>query len=95
MWVADGNADVDRVQTSRNTWHVQYGWQSISASSFKFFRSCVSNHNTLSPDIIIAVKCKTAKTSQTNGIPLSSKSTAFNWIIIVIIAFHGALFDYF
>ena len=95
MWVADGNADVDRVQTSRNTWHVQYGWQSISASSFKFYRSCVSNHNTLSPDIIIAVKCKTAKTSQTNGIPFSSKSTAFNWIIIVIVAFHGALFDYF
>ena len=86
MWVADGNADVDRVQTSRNSWHVQYGWQSISASSFKFLRSCVSTHNTLSPDILIAVKCKTAAgiTSQASESPFSNKCTAFIWTIIAV-----------
>jgi hypothetical protein len=85
MWVADGNADVDRVQTSRNSWHIQYGWQSISASSFKFFRSCVSTHNTLSPDILIAVSCKTAETtSQASESRFSNKSTAFIWTIIAI-----------
>jgi hypothetical protein len=64
MWVADGNADVDHVQTSESSWHIQHGWQSLSASSFKFYRSCVSSHNTLSPDILIAVECKTARTSR-------------------------------
>jgi len=80
MWVADGNADVDRVQTSLNIWHVQYGWQSISASSFKFFRSCVSTHNTLSPDILIAVKCEAVETSLTSESP----PPPLIWTIIAI-----------
>ena len=82
MWVADGNADVDHIQTNRNSWHVQYGWQSISAFSFKFFRSCVSNHNTLSPDILITVKCKTPEISQTSESHCSSG--CFTWFIIAI-----------
>lgn len=82
MWVADGNADVDHIQTNRNSWHIQHGWQSISASSFKFFRSCVSDHNTLSPDILITVKCKTPETSQTSESYFSSG--CFIWFFVAI-----------
>ena len=87
MWVADGNADVDHVQTNRNSWHVQYGWQSLSASSFKLYRSCVSSHNTLSPDILITVKCGTAETNRASQSVFLNKSTTFTWIIITISVF--------
>lgn len=81
MWVADGIADVDHIQTSGNSWRVQYGWQSISASTVRFFRSCVSTHNTLSPDITIVVQCKTNQASQSSA---SNKSNAFIWTVFAI-----------
>ena len=85
MWVSDGNADVDHVMTERNSWHINDGWQSISALSFKFYRSCVSSHNTLSPDIHITVKCKRAEMiKKTSEASLSSKCSTFTWLIITI-----------
>ena len=60
MWVSNGNSDVDHVRSDANTraWHImQDRWTSLTGKNFLFFRTCVSQHNTLSPDIRIQVQC--------------------------------------
>lgn len=80
MWVADGNADVDHVQTDSNTWHIQHGWQTIEGLSFKFLRSSVSKHNTLSPDILIAVESNSGETKHT----IRPTSSTGRWTLAII-----------
>lgn len=52
MWQFDGNADIDHVSTNGNVErHVMNGWKELYGTHFSFFRKCISNHNTLSPDV--------------------------------------------
>jgi len=57
MWVADGNSDADRVATENGEWNIQQGWSEFTGTNISFFRECVSQHNTLSPDIRILINC--------------------------------------
>lgn len=58
MWVNDTNADVDRVSSESGDWHItQDGWSQLWGMNFVFYRTCISKHNTLSPDISIEVYC--------------------------------------
>ena len=69
MWVADGNSDVDHVQTINKSWHIHYGWESIDGLVFEFYRSCVSTHNTLSPNIRIEVDCNSISSTSSGVAP--------------------------
>ena len=56
MWVRDGNADVDHVATSIHEVNpILSGWKGITGTDVFFFRSCISQHNTLSPDIRVQI----------------------------------------
>lgn len=56
MWVKDGNADVDHVSSNgRKGHHILDPWGMLYGYSFTFYRSCISRHNTQSPDINIEV----------------------------------------
>lgn len=56
MYVAEGNTDVDSVKVDNDkTYHVMDQWGYIQGRSFAFYRSCISKHLTLSPDIQIDV----------------------------------------
>ena len=56
MWVRDGNADVDHVATSIHEVNpIMSGWKGITGTDVFFFRSCISQHNTLSPDIRVQI----------------------------------------
>ena len=57
MWVEDGNADVDHVAVSTEKRHILSGWEQLNGTVFSFFRSCISQHNTLAPDIRIEINC--------------------------------------
>ena len=60
MWVSDGNSDVDHVRSDAGAraWHImQDRWTRLTGKNFLFFRTCVSQHNTLSPDIRVEIKC--------------------------------------
>ena len=60
MWVSDGNSDVDHIRsdTSTRAWHImQDRWTRLTGKNFVFFRTCVSQHNTLSPDIRVQIQC--------------------------------------
>lgn len=56
MYVAEGNTDVDSVKVDdKQTYHVMDQWGYVQGRSFAFYRSCISRHLTLSPDIQIDV----------------------------------------
>ena len=57
MWVTDGNSDVDRVSNESVTFSIIDKWDQMTGTNFSFHRSCISKHNTLSPDIRIIVNC--------------------------------------
>ena len=57
MWVMDGNSDVDRVSNESVTFLIIDKWDQMTGTNFSFHRSCISRHNTLSPDIRIIVNC--------------------------------------
>ncbi|MBL8395396.1 MAG: hypothetical protein JNK99_11730 [Candidatus Accumulibacter sp.] len=53
MWVADGNADVDKIQSGQLATPVLGGWSELYGSDFLFYRSTKSIHNPEAPDIAI------------------------------------------
>jgi hypothetical protein len=55
MWVEDGNADVDRVETSVGD-SAMLGWNELAGPSWFFHRKVRSKHNTSSPDIKIIIQ---------------------------------------
>jgi hypothetical protein len=55
MWVEDGNADVDRIETPRRDSPI-LGWDRLAGPSWWFHRKIRSKHNTSSPDIRISVQ---------------------------------------
>lgn len=55
MWVADGNADVDHIQTLAGDFPILNGWTSLLGPWWLFHRVYWSSHNTSAPDIRIAV----------------------------------------
>ena len=63
MWVTDGNSDTDRIATESGIWNIQHGWNKISGTNILFFRECVSQHNTLSPDIRVVINCTIVESS--------------------------------
>ena len=63
MWVTDGNSDADRIATENGVWNIQHGWNEVSGTNILFFRECVSQHNTLSPDIRVVINCTIVKSS--------------------------------
>ena len=84
MWVSDGNADVDHVRSETSVQHITRDtWTSLTGRNFLFFRTCVSQHNTLSPDIRIEVSCitdsaapnYTTTATDTTSIPASATTT--------------------
>ena len=87
MWVADGNSDADRVATENGEWHIQHGWSELTGTNISFFRECVSQHNTLSPDIRILINCtfsesptvmNPATTSASSSVSRTSSMTTTN-----------------
>ncbi|KAL3832619.1 hypothetical protein ACJMK2_024249 [Sinanodonta woodiana] len=55
-WVADGNADVDHVSVDgKKPFHIISGWETLRGNSYAFYRTCISKHNTLSPDIRVRI----------------------------------------
>lgn len=55
MYIADGKADVDHVQTAKGDLPIQSNWQSLVGQWWFFHRTTRSNHNTSAPDIRIQV----------------------------------------
>jgi hypothetical protein len=55
MWVEDGNADVDRVETPQGDFAI-LGWDRLAGPSWRFHRKIRSKHNTSSPDISISIQ---------------------------------------
>jgi hypothetical protein len=56
MYVSEGNTDVDSVKVdNEKNYHIMDQWGYIQGRSFAFYRSCISKHLTLSPDIQIDV----------------------------------------
>ena len=52
MWTSDGNSNVDHVVINGNApRRIMSGWSELYGTSVVFYRQCLSNHNTLSPDI--------------------------------------------
>ena len=77
MWVTDGNSDADRIATESGVWNIQRGWNKISGTNILFFRECVSQHNTLSPDIRVVINCTIVESSAVpNSTPTSTHITA-------------------
>ena len=77
MWVTDGNSDADRIATESGVWNIQHGWNKISGTNILFFRECVSQHNTLSPDIRVVINCTIVESSAVpNSTPTSTHITA-------------------
>jgi len=60
MWVADGNSDVDSVETAAGTKAILTGWTNLEASAWFFHRQVVSMHNTSAPDIRIVLDTASA-----------------------------------
>ena len=78
MWVSDGNADVDHVMSENGTAHILNGtFSHLAGTNFFFFRTCISKHNTLSPDIRIEVQCPVASSSTSSSFSLTSSTTSF------------------
>lgn len=77
MWVTDGNSDADRIATESGVWNIQHGWNIISGTNILFFRECVSQHNTLSPDIRVVINCTIVESSAVpNSTPSPTHITA-------------------
>ena len=77
MWVTDGNSDADRIATESGVWNIQHGWNKISGTNILFFRECVSQHNTLSPDIRVVINCTIVESSAVpNSTPTPTHITA-------------------
>ena len=56
MWVANGNSDVDHVSVDGAvTKRILSGWKELSGTFVVFYRKCISQHNTLSPDISLKI----------------------------------------
>jgi hypothetical protein len=55
MWVADGNGDVDHIQTQYGDFPILTGWSSLKSASWLFHRNIRSRHNTSAPDFRIEV----------------------------------------
>lgn len=55
MWVSDGNADVDHIQTPAGDFPILIGWTSLSGLWWFFHRTVWSDHNISAPDIRIEV----------------------------------------
>ena len=56
MYVTEGNTDVDSIKVDNDqTYHVMDQWGNLQGRQFAFYRSCISRHLTLSPDIQIEV----------------------------------------
>ena len=79
MWVSKGNSDVDHVRRdgSIRVWHImQDGWTRLTGNNFLFFRKCVSQHNTLSPDIRVEIQCIASSVADSTTTDSSTRSTA-------------------
>ena len=55
MWVTDGNADTDHIQTQDGVFPIMGGWAKLKGAWWQFFRKVPSIHNTYCPDIKIEV----------------------------------------
>jgi hypothetical protein len=55
MYVSDGNADVDYVQTSTDNLPIMSNWTTLDGPWWFFYRNTRSIHNTSAPDIRIDV----------------------------------------
>ena len=55
MYITDGNADVDHIQTSQGDSPILDGWSHLEGFWWFFHRTIRSTHNTSSPDIRIRV----------------------------------------
>src|SRR5205085_6118489 len=55
MWVADGNSDVDHLQTGIGDFPILSAWNHLSGPSWLFHRNLRSSHNTSAPDIKIEI----------------------------------------
>ncbi|HJQ24091.1 MAG TPA: hypothetical protein VKA60_09275 [Blastocatellia bacterium] len=55
MWVADGNSDVDHLQTGAGDFPILSPWNHLSGPSWLFHRNLRSSHNTSAPDIKIDI----------------------------------------
>jgi hypothetical protein len=53
MYVADGNADMDHVQSSAGRFALDQEWRSMQGPWWFFYRAARSRHNTSSPDLRI------------------------------------------
>ena len=55
MWVADGNADVDSVETTEGSVPILSEWDELAGTAWFFHRQFESTHNASAPDIRIVV----------------------------------------
>jgi hypothetical protein len=55
MWVEDGNADVDSVETTAGSVPILSEWDKLAGTAWFFHREFESTHNTSAPDIRIVV----------------------------------------
>ncbi len=55
MWVTNGNADVDSVETAAGKEAILGGWSDLEASAWFFHRQYPSTHNTSAPDIRVVL----------------------------------------
>jgi hypothetical protein len=53
MWVQDGNADADHIQTPDGDFAILGEWTTLRGTSWLFHRKSRSNHNTSAPDVSI------------------------------------------
>ena len=55
MWVYDGKADVDRIQSANGTFPILDGWKSLDGSWWQVAKKVPSYHNTYSPDFRVEI----------------------------------------
>jgi len=55
MWVCDGKADIDRVETASGVYPISENWSSLNSTWWQFFKESPTYHNTYCPDFRMEV----------------------------------------
>ena len=78
--MSDGNSDVDHVSNEISVQHItSNGLSTLTGNNFLFFRTCVSQHNTLGPNIYIRVEVQCIGDDLMDG-PSTTVSTVLSTI---------------
>ena len=55
MWVFDGKADIDRVETADGVFPIQRHWNELHGTWWKFFKEVTTYHNTYCPEFAFEI----------------------------------------